>query len=65
MSNRYDWVKSSFSGPDGGQCLEWAPEYAAAHSVVPVRDSKKPTGPILHLSPAAFAGLVAYAKQSR
>ncbi|GGP71925.1 DUF397 domain-containing protein [Streptomyces melanogenes] len=65
MSNQYDWVKSSYSGPDGGQCLEWAPEYASAHGVVPVRDSKNATGPILSLSPGAFAGLVAYAKQDR
>ncbi|MFI6288902.1 DUF397 domain-containing protein [Streptomyces sp. NPDC051018] len=38
-----------------------APGYA---DVVPVRDSKNPTGPTLHLAPSAFAGLVTYAKNT-
>ncbi|WP_369376089.1 DUF397 domain-containing protein [Streptomyces sp. cg36] len=58
------WVTSSYSS-NGGQCVEVAMNLAAARGVVPVRDSKNATGPILNLSPAAFAGLVAYAKQSR
>ncbi|MFF0445529.1 DUF397 domain-containing protein [Streptomyces sp. NPDC004609] len=32
--------------------------------VVPVRDSKNPSGPALHLTPRAFAGLLAYAKNT-
>ncbi|MFD9792366.1 DUF397 domain-containing protein [Streptomyces sp. NPDC059070] len=58
MSNRYDWVKSSYSGPDGGQCLEWAPEYAADHDGVPVRDSKRPNGPQIAPSTAAWQTFV-------
>ncbi|MEV5913399.1 DUF397 domain-containing protein [Streptomyces chartreusis] len=41
------WVKSRRSGNGGGNCLEWAPDVAAATGVVPVRDSKNPEGPTL------------------
>ncbi|GLF99354.1 DUF397 domain-containing protein [Streptomyces yaizuensis] len=59
-----DWVRSSYSGPNGGECIEWAPSYASAHGIVPVRDSKHPTGPVLTLSTHAFAGLVALARST-
>ncbi|MFI1012800.1 DUF397 domain-containing protein [Streptomyces sp. NPDC020965] len=59
-----DWGKSTYSGPSGGQCVEWAPAYASAHGVVPVRDSKNPAGPILTLTPTAFAGLVDFARRA-
>ncbi|MGW4031246.1 DUF397 domain-containing protein [Streptomyces sp. NPDC004838] len=59
-----DWAKSSYSGPNGGECIEWAPAYAAATGVVLVRDSKTPTGPILIVTPAAFAGLVTLARST-
>ncbi|AKA04348.1 hypothetical protein SAZ_19220 [Streptomyces noursei ZPM] len=55
------WVKSSYSN-NGGQCIEWAPEHAAAAGEVPVRDSKTPTGPHLTLSVDAWAELVDFAK---
>ncbi|MBW1596350.1 DUF397 domain-containing protein [Streptomyces sp. JJ38] len=41
-----EWVKSSYSGNGGGSCVEWAPAYVSA-GVVPVRDSKVPSGPAL------------------
>ncbi|MEO3978707.1 DUF397 domain-containing protein [Streptomyces sp. CAU 1734] len=56
------WIRSSYSGPDGGQCVEWAPAYASARGVVPVRDSKRTDGPVLMVSPRAFAGLVTMAR---
>ncbi|MCP3822534.1 DUF397 domain-containing protein [Streptomyces sp. A3M-1-3] len=56
-----EWVRSSYSGPEGGQCVEWSPAYAKTHQVVPVRDSKNPTGPVLMLSPEGWAGLVEFA----
>ncbi|GGZ20927.1 hypothetical protein GCM10010387_12400 [Streptomyces inusitatus] len=56
------WIKSSYSN-NGGDCLEVAVDLSAT-GTVPVRDSKRPTGPILTLSPAAFAGLVAFARGS-
>ncbi|GAA3187107.1 MULTISPECIES: DUF397 domain-containing protein [Streptomyces] len=55
------WVKSSYSN-NGGSCVEWAPEYAAATGEVLVRDSKVPDGPNLTLTADAWAGLVAVAK---
>lgn len=67
------WFKSSYSGSEGGQCLEVAVawqkstysdgEYAACVEVatcpgtVHVRDSKVPHGPVLDLTPAAWAAL--------
>ncbi|MEU5160291.1 DUF397 domain-containing protein [Streptomyces sp. NPDC020875] len=58
------WVKSTYSGPEGGECIEWAPNHATMTGVVPVRDSKRPDGPVLMASSAAFAGLVALAKDA-
>ncbi|MBY6307175.1 DUF397 domain-containing protein [Streptomyces clavuligerus] len=52
------WIRSSYSGNNGGECVEWAPAHLAAHGLVPVRDSKRPDGPVLLLAPQAFAGLV-------
>ncbi|MFE7133789.1 DUF397 domain-containing protein [Streptomyces sp. NPDC057638] len=57
------WVKSSYSG-GGGSCVEWAPTYASATGTVPVRDSKRPTGPTLAVSPRAWAGLVSLARSA-
>jgi hypothetical protein len=54
-----DWIKSSYSN-NGGTCVEWAP--AAANGIVPVRDSKNPSGPVLGLSTTAFATFVANVK---
>ncbi|MFD8939878.1 DUF397 domain-containing protein [Streptomyces sp. NPDC059578] len=56
-----EWIKSSYSN-NGGQCVEWAPSNKSATGIVPVRDSKNPTGPVLMLSSDAFAGLVALAR---
>ncbi|MGX2997199.1 DUF397 domain-containing protein [Streptomyces sp. JNUCC 64] len=52
------WVKSSYSTHNGGSCVEWAPTYASATGVVPVRDSKDPVGPVLRLPATAFASFV-------
>ncbi|WP_234314872.1 helix-turn-helix domain-containing protein [Streptomyces sp. NRRL F-5135] len=60
----HTWVKSSYSSQAGGDCLEWAPTHARAHGVVPVRDSKRPTGPTLMVSPEAWQRLVEVAKHA-
>ncbi|MEV3871169.1 DUF397 domain-containing protein [Streptomyces sp. NPDC049906] len=52
------WAKSSHSGGEGGQCLEWAP--GPAPDLVRLRDGKAPEGPHLVLPVRAFAGLVAW-----
>ncbi|MEU3603107.1 DUF397 domain-containing protein [Streptomyces sp. NPDC006798] len=64
-TNLTGWVKSSYSGNDGGQCIEWAPGYASVTGVVPVRDSKREDGPVLMVSASAFAGLVTLARSAR
>ncbi|MFJ9636535.1 DUF397 domain-containing protein [Streptomyces sp. NPDC101178] len=51
------WVKSSYSD-NGGSCVEWAPRTATTTGIVPVRDSKNPTGPTLNVSAAAFSTFV-------
>ncbi|MFE2288490.1 DUF397 domain-containing protein [Streptomyces sp. NPDC059443] len=73
MSTQLAWFKSSYSGSDGGDCLEVAVawrkstysasdggncvEVATCPHTVHVRDSKVPHGPVLDLTPAAWAGL--------
>ncbi|MFH9297946.1 DUF397 domain-containing protein [Streptomyces sp. NPDC017520] len=56
------WVKSSYSNGQGAECIEWAPEHAAATGEFLVRDSKDPNGPHLALTRDGFAGLVEFAK---
>ncbi|MBC3841789.1 DUF397 domain-containing protein [Streptacidiphilus sp. 4-A2] len=63
MSNTHrpqpdQWVKSTYSGGNGGECIEWAPGHAAATGAIPVRDSKDPEGPALAFSPDAFSAFV-------
>ncbi|QXJ22576.1 DUF397 domain-containing protein [Actinomadura graeca] len=48
------WRRSSYSGPNGGNCVE----LAGLHGVVAVRDSKVPDGPVLLLTRAALRGAV-------
>jgi Domain of unknown function (DUF397) len=52
------WRKSSYSGNNGGDCVEVA---GNLHAVVAVRDSKDRQGPVLIFGPAewrAFAAAV-------
>ncbi|RDG33488.1 DUF397 domain-containing protein [Streptomyces corynorhini] len=51
------WFTSSYSD-NGGQCVEVAANLAAPHGIVPVRDSKNPTGPVLHFPTTAFTSFV-------
>ncbi|MFJ6741447.1 DUF397 domain-containing protein [Streptomyces sp. NPDC091279] len=55
------WFTSSYSG-NGGQCVEVAANLAASHGIVPVRDSKNLTGPVLGLKADAFAAFVTRVK---
>ncbi|MFE5213142.1 MULTISPECIES: DUF397 domain-containing protein [unclassified Streptomyces] len=52
-----NWRKSSYSGDQGGDCVEVA-ELAVA--TVAVRDSKNPAGPILTIAPATFTRFIAW-----
>ncbi|MCY0947109.1 DUF397 domain-containing protein [Streptomyces antarcticus] len=49
------WRKSSYSSGDGGNCVEVAD---GLDGVVPVRDSKRPHGPAVVVSAAAWVPFV-------
>ncbi|MCZ0979898.1 DUF397 domain-containing protein [Streptomyces diastatochromogenes] len=51
------WFKSSYSGAEGGDCIEVATGVGTVH----VRDSKDVTRPALRLSHEAWAGFVGLA----
>lgn len=55
------WNKSSYSNGDGGNCLEVAEGHPG---LVPVRDSKRPRGPVLIVNAAAWAPFVEAVKAS-
>ena len=59
MSEPMSWIKSSYSGSNGGQCVEWAPTQVTVSGAAPVRDSKDPSGPALAFTPAAWSAFVA------
>ncbi|GGR49396.1 DUF397 domain-containing protein [Streptomyces netropsis] len=72
------WLKSSYSGDEGGACIEVAyawrkssysteqggacVEVATLPTAIHVRDSKVPDGPRLTLSPEAWAAFTAFAR---
>lgn len=56
------WRKSSYSGNEGGSCLEVLDNHPSG---IPVRDSKLPHGPALLFSPANWSAFVTAVKQSR
>lgn len=49
------WRKSSYSGNEGGSCVEVLDGYASG---VPVRDSKVPHGPALVFTAAGWSSFV-------
>ncbi|MEU4798719.1 DUF397 domain-containing protein [Streptomyces sp. NPDC023327] len=69
------WCKSSYSGGQGGDCLEVATWRKSSHSagdggnclevgdghpgIVPVRDSKNPAGPHLTFRTATWSAFIA------
>ncbi|WP_338671832.1 DUF397 domain-containing protein [Streptomyces sp. SCSIO 30461] len=55
--SRAEWVKSSYSGNGGGNCVEWAPAYINS-GIIPVRDSKDSHGPALTFEPSAWSSFV-------
>lgn len=77
MSTALNWFKSSYSGSEGGQCLEVAydwrksshssdeggacVEIAAHPAAVHVRDSKDVEGPTFTVAPSAWTAFAAYA----
>jgi hypothetical protein len=55
--NRAAWRTSSYSGNNGGACIE-----VAASRAVAVRDSKDKGGPVLAFGPQAWAAFTARVK---
>ncbi|WP_370419500.1 DUF397 domain-containing protein [Streptomyces sp. QH1-20] len=56
--NELTWFKSSYSGSEGGACVE----VANLPTIIHVRDSKVPDGPRLTLSPEAWSAFTAFAR---
>ncbi|MFE0420895.1 DUF397 domain-containing protein [Streptomyces sp. NPDC058953] len=54
------WHKSTHS-TNGGNCIEFG---KGLPGVVPLRDSQRPQGPIIMLTPQAWAGLVTLAREA-
>jgi hypothetical protein len=46
------WVKSSYSGGNGGDCVELA---SLSGGGVAIRDSKDPSGPVLRITAGQWA----------
>ncbi|MBC2905902.1 DUF397 domain-containing protein [Streptomyces cupreus] len=57
MSTALQWFKSTYSGSEGGECLE----VAVCPHTIHIRDSKNPeeTGPTLRLTPTTWAAFTA------
>ncbi|WP_329563184.1 DUF397 domain-containing protein [Kitasatospora sp. NBC_01266] len=55
------WFKSSYSGENGGNCVEASPDLLPA-GLVPVRDSKNPDGPALAFPAASFTRFITSVK---
>ncbi|MFE1472776.1 DUF397 domain-containing protein [Streptomyces cyaneofuscatus] len=53
------WRSSSYSNANGGECVEVSDDFPG---LVPVRDSKNPTGPALVLRAAAWSAFVSSVK---
>ncbi|GAA3391851.1 DUF397 domain-containing protein [Streptomyces roseoviridis] len=58
------WFTSSYSN-NGGNCVEVARNLAVSRGVVPVRDSKDPSGPALAVPVVAFSSFIAGVKDGK
>lgn len=58
------WFKSSYSD-NGGACIDVAANLVASRGVVPVRDSKNPSGPVLAIAADAFTSFVTGVKAGK
>ncbi|WP_203989947.1 DUF397 domain-containing protein [Sphaerisporangium rufum] len=56
------WRKSSFSGNNGGNCVEIAELSRSPRRSIAVRDSKNPDGPKLLVGSPAWAAFLAGVK---
>ncbi|MEU8925455.1 DUF397 domain-containing protein [Kitasatospora sp. NPDC048545] len=56
------WRKSSYSGTNGGNCIEVAPGFPG---LAPVRDSKGPDGPVLVFPGSSWGVFIAAVRSGR
>jgi hypothetical protein len=54
------WLKSSYSN-GGGNCVEVTHDFPG---IVPVRDSKRPAGPVLMISSTAWKALIEFTQDA-
>ncbi|MBE9500428.1 DUF397 domain-containing protein [Streptomyces sp. GKU 257-1] len=54
-----NWRKSSYSNPDGGECVEVSADFV---TIVPVRDSKALHGPVLTFAADGWSAFVSAVK---
>ncbi|MEV5137244.1 DUF397 domain-containing protein [Streptomyces syringium] len=59
-----EWVESSHSNNNGGNCLEWAPAHIPT-GTVPIRDSKNPDGPALLFPARSWRAFIAAVNEGR
>ncbi|UNS97576.1 DUF397 domain-containing protein [Streptomyces tubbatahanensis] len=57
MKTELSWLKSSYSGPEGGNCVEIAHTADTVH----VRDSKEQRGAVLSVPSAQWARFIGFA----
>lgn len=81
MSTAREWFKSSYSGSEGGECVEVAydwqkssysgsdggecVEIAAHPAAIHIRDSKNPDGPMLTVAPTTWTAFAGFAADRR
>ncbi len=59
------WRTSSYSGGNGGQCVEVATITSSPEPLYAIRDSKNPEGPALTFSPVQWRTFTATVKAGR
>ncbi|MFF4168644.1 DUF397 domain-containing protein [Streptomyces sp. NPDC001744] len=64
MTETPQWFKSSHSDT-GGNCVEVARNLVPTLGVIPVRDSKVPSGPALSVPAAVFSAFIESVKDGR
>ena len=53
-----EWVKSSYSDANGGNCIEFSRARCTAHGLVPIRDSKVPDGDVITVPAAGWSSFL-------
>ncbi|MFJ4700124.1 DUF397 domain-containing protein [Streptomyces sp. NPDC088768] len=65
MSPAPQWRASSYSGNNGGACVEVATNLVSLTGAVPVRDSKRPAGDVIAVGREAFSAFVGSVRAGR